>query len=187
MSSYGRKVLGTWKLPRVYCTLWTIFVRGAMIHAMAQLHWINSDCTAQISLLDLSLQGFAECGHVGTCLIDRNDQTNRISESTFIGKNETSLTRKNPRNQGKFRRNQLYTMPFGVVHSWVHHIMMAFDHFGGVSCWRFIVDWKLQRREIELLPTMELERQTRGRHFFFHDNNPWYIYLHLFDVSFKCK
>lgn len=148
MPSSRWKVLGTWKLPRVYCTLWTIFVRGAMIHAMAQLHRINSACTAQISLLDLFLQGFAECGHVGTCLIDRNDQKDRISESTFIGKHENPLTRKNPRNQGKFRRNQVYIYiyilcPFGVVNSRVHHIMIAFDHFGGVSCWRFIVDWKV--------------------------------------------
>lgn len=108
--------------------LWTIFVRGAMIHAMAQLHWINSDCTAQISLLDLFLQGFAECGHVGTCLIDRNDQKDRISESTFIGKHENPLPRKNPRNQGEFRRNQVY-----IIYIYIHTMPLWSCQFPGSS------------------------------------------------------
>ena len=85
---------------------------------------------------------------MGTCFIDRNDQKDRISESTFIGKHENPLTRKTLEIKAKSEETKyiLYTFiynilcPFGVVNSRVHHIMIAFDHFGGVSCWRFIVD-----------------------------------------------
>ena len=124
---------------------------------------------------------------MGTCLIDRNDQTNRISESTFIGKNETSLTRKNPRNQGKFRRNKLYTMPFGVVHSWVHHIMMAFDHFGVYPAGGSSLIESYNAEKLSFFQQWNWKGKHVGDTFFFHDNNPWYIYLHLVDVSFKCK
>ncbi len=59
-----------------------------MIHAMDQLHWINSDCTAPISLLHLFLQG-------SKSVTDRSDQKDRIWESTSIGMFEKSLTWKN--------------------------------------------------------------------------------------------